>query len=187
MLSDFKKNNIPYDIIGIQAHINRTDRFRLDTFIEMLNKFNQFGKPIHLTEYTPCSDELPIDNSWKQGKWTEEEQADYTVKFYKTFFSIPTVESIGWWDISDYSAWQPCGGVLHEDMSPKPVYNALKDLIHNQWRTKAEGKTDKKGIYQLRGFHGKYDVYIQRSNGKTTKAEIHVKKEGQNKFNIIVE
>ena len=46
------------------------------------------------TEFTPCSDELPIDNSWKQGKWTEEEQADYTVTFYKTCFSIPEVESV---------------------------------------------------------------------------------------------
>jgi GH35 family endo-1,4-beta-xylanase len=187
ILTDFEKNNIPYDVIGIQAHINRTDRFRLDTFIEMLGKYKHFNKPIHITEFTPCSDELPIDNSWKQGKWTEEEQADYSVKFYKMCFSIPEVESIGWWDVTDYSSWQPKGGMLREDLSPKPVYNALKDLIHKQWRTNVEGKTDKNGIYKFRGFHGKYDVVVQDSDGKTTKLEIHIKKDTHNQIHLIIE
>jgi len=187
ILSNFQKNNIPYDIIGIQAHINRTDRFRLDEVIDMVKKYSQFGKPIHITEFTPCSDGLPIENSWKQGTWTEEEQADYTVKFYKTCFSIPEVESIGWWDFSDYSAWQPCGGMLHADLTPKPVYNALKELIHNEWRTNTEGKTDKTGLYKFRGFHGNYDVYIQDSRGKSVKKEIHITKNGDNRFKITVE
>lgn len=187
ILSDFKKNDIPFDVIGIQAHINRTDRFRLETIMEMIGKYKQYGKPIHITEFTPCSDELPIDNSWKQGKWTEEEQADYSAKFYKTCFSIPEVESIGWWDVTDYSSWQPKGGMLREDLSPKPVYNVLKDLIHNQWRTKTEGKTGKNGLCKFRGFQGKYEITIQDSKGKITKSEIHVKKDAENKFRIVAE
>lgn len=187
ILSDFKKNAIPYDIIGIQAHIDRMDRFRLEQFVEMLKKYEQFGKTIHITEFTPCSDNSPINNSWKQGKWTEEEQADYVAKFYKTCFSIPTVNSIGWWDTTDYSAWQTGGGVLRADLTPKPVYVALKNLIHTEWRTKTQGKTDKKGSYTFRGFHGKYDVFIAYSKVGTVKKEIHVQKDSDNKFRIVVD
>jgi len=68
ILSDFEENDIPCDIIGIQAHINRTDRFRLDTFMEMLDRFKRFSKPIHITEFTPCSDELPIDKLMEAGQ-----------------------------------------------------------------------------------------------------------------------
>jgi len=187
ILKDFERDNIPYDIIGIQAHINRTDRFRLEEVIQMLDKYAKFGKIIHITEFTPCSDGSPIENSWKQGKWTEEEQADYVVKFYKTCFSVPSVESIGWWDFTDYSAWQTNGGLLRADLSPKPVYDALKNLIHNEWRTKTQGKTDKKGLFTFRGFHGKYDVSIKLSKGNIIKKEIHIQKDSDNKFRIVVE
>jgi endo-1,4-beta-xylanase len=187
ILSDFNKNNVPYDIIGIQAHIDRMDRFRLEEVVEMLKKYEQFGKTIHVTEFTPCSDGSTINNSWKQGKWTEEEQADYVAKFYKTCFSIPTVNSIGWWDTTDYSSWQTGGGVLRADLTPKPVYDALKNLIHVEWRTKTQGKTDKKGSYSFRGFHGKYDVSIVFSDGKKVKKDIHVKKDGDNKFRIVID
>ncbi len=187
ILDDFESNNIPYDIIGIQAHINRTDRFRLEEVIQMLDKYAKFGKTIHITEFTPCSDGLPIENSWKQGKWTEEEQADYTIKFYKTCFSHPSVESIGWWDFTDYSSWQTNGGLLRADLSPKPVYDALKNLIHNEWKTKAQGKTDKKGLYKFRGFHGKYDVFIKLSKGNIVKKEIHIQKNSENRFKIVLE
>jgi len=42
-------------------------------------------------------------------------------------------------------------------------------------------------LYNFRGFHGKYDVYVQDSHGKTVKRDIHITKNGGNKFKIVVE
>jgi endo-1,4-beta-xylanase len=177
LLSEMKTANIPFDIIGVQVHIFREDRFPLDIIRDMLKKYSELGKPIHVTEFTPASDGVPIKNSWKEGTWTEEEQADYTEKFYRLCFSIPAVKSIGWWDLTDYSAWQIGGGLLRGDLSPKPVYNTLKELIHKTWRTEVTGKTDKNGIFKFRGFHGKYEILIEDPAGNEIKDVIHVSEE----------
>ena len=127
-----------------------------------------------------------IKNSWKEGVWTEEEQAEYTERFYRVCFSVPAVQSIGWWDLTDYSAWQTGGGLLHADLSPKPAYTALKNLIHKTWRTEASGKTDQNGLYRFRGFHGKYDVQIEDPSGNTARSAIHVRKGGDNRLRIVL-
>lgn len=139
ILSDINQSD--YDVIGFQAHVDVTDRFRLGILKQMLAKYSQLGKPIHVTEFTPPSQDRPITKSWKTGNWTEEEQADYATKFYKFCFSLPYVESIGWWDLCDYGSWQAYGGLLFEDLSPKPAYTALKKLIHSDWHTEKVGKT----------------------------------------------
>jgi len=180
LLFSMKDANIPFDIIGVQVHVHREDRFPLEIIRDMLNKYSEIGKPIHVTEFTPASDGVPIRNSWKQGIWTEEEQADYTEKFYRLCFSIPSVESIGWWDLSDYSAWQVGGGLLRDDLSTKPVYNTLKELIHKKWRTETGGRTDKNGLFKFRGFHGKYEIHIEYPGAK--KDVIHIKKDDANEF-----
>lgn len=46
---------------------------------------------------------------------------------------------------------------------------------------------DKKGLFTFRGFHGKYDVSIKLSKGNIIKKEIHIQKDSDNKFRIVVE
>jgi len=182
ILSDI--NQADYDVIGFQAHVDVTDRFRLEIIAEMLEKYSKLGKLIHVTEFTPPSEGRPITKSWKTGNWTEEEQADYATKFYKFCFSLPYVESIGWWDLCDYGSWQAYGGLLREDLSPKPAYNALKKIIHSDWHTEKEGKTDEFGNMKFRGFHGKYKIKATAPDGTTKTGTIHLKKGGENKFGM---
>jgi len=182
ILVDMNNSNAPYDVIGVQAHVDRTERFPLGIVLEMLKKYSELGKPIHVTEFTPGSDKVPIASSWKQGIWTEEVQAEYTEKFYRLCFSVPAVESIGWWDLTDYSVWSYGGGLLRADLSPKPVYNALKKLIHETWRTETNGKTDQNGLYKFRGFHGEYHIQVE---GSPEGSAVHVRKVGNNRFRTI--
>ncbi|MCD6507549.1 hypothetical protein J7M22_13115 [Candidatus Poribacteria bacterium] len=45
-------------------------------------------------------------------------------------FSHPSVEAITWWDFSDRGAWQgTAAGFLRKDMSPKPAYERLTELV----------------------------------------------------------
>ena len=182
ILSDINQED--YDVIGFQAHVDVTDRFRLEIVAEMLEKYSKLGKPIHVTEFTPPSEGRAITKSWRTGNWTEEEQADYVTKFYKFCFSLPYVESIGWWDLCDYGSWQAYGGLLREDLSPKPAYNALKKLIHSNWHTRKEGKTDEFGNVTFIGFYGKYEVKATAPDGTAKTFTIHLKKDGENKLRI---
>jgi endo-1,4-beta-xylanase len=184
LLIDLNSSDVPYNIIGVQAHVHHVDRFPLEIVLEMLRKYSQLGKPIHVTEFVPPSGGEPIQNSWKEGFWTEEEQAEYAEKFYRVCFSVPAVESIGWWDLTDYSAWVAGSGLLRADLSPKPSYTALKNLIHKTWRTETRGEANRNGLYRFRGFHGEYDVQIEDSSGKKTETTIHIWKGENNRFQI---
>ena len=182
ILSDINQED--YDVIGFQAHVDVTDRFRLEIIKQMLDRYSKLGKTIHVTEFTPPSQGRAITKSWKTGNWTEEEQADYVTKFYRFCFSLPYVESIGWWDLCDYGAWQSYGGLLREDLSPKSAYNALKQLIHSDWHTEKEAQTDARGNLKFRGFYGKYKVKAIAPDGKMKTTTIHLSKGGENKFTI---
>ena len=73
------------------------------------------------------------------------------------------------------------GGLLRFDMSPKPPYLKLKELLQKKWHTEAEAVTDADGNAEFRGFYGKYDVEI---DGKKIAAELDLSKKSANEFVI---
>ena len=97
------------------------------------------------------------------------------MKFYRVCFAHPAVRAITWWDLSDQDAWLAGGGMLRADMSPKPVYNALKRLIHQEWTTRLAAASDAAGQVALRGFCGRYRVTVETPERKTER-EIHLEK-----------
>ena len=58
------------------------------------------------------------------------------------------------------------GGMLRADMSPKPVYEQLKQLIHEEWKTRAPATTDATGQFSFRGFFGNYRIVIEMPGDK---------------------
>jgi len=103
------------------------------------------------------------------------------VELYRLLFSHPAIEAITWWDLSDLNSWMGApAGVLRKDMSPKPAYNKLKNLIKKEWWTgPLELKTDKSGSVGFRAFLGEYSLECQ--NGK---AEISIAEAGQVKKSV---
>ena len=49
---------------------------------------------------------------------------------------------------------------MHEDNSPKPVYDALMERIHGAWETHATVTTDSEGNAVLTGTKGDYRLTI---------------------------
>jgi endo-1,4-beta-xylanase len=166
LLNAAQAAGVPFDGIGIQAHEPRTMRFPLDRVREILDHYASLGKGLHITEFTPCSGGLPITGSHRQGVWDEAAQADYAAKFYRVCFAHPAVRAITWWDLCDQGSWLPGGGMLRADLSPKPVYEELQRLIHQQWHTRLAAVTDAAGRLAFRGFLGKYRLEIQTPAGK---------------------
>jgi GH35 family endo-1,4-beta-xylanase len=180
LLQDAIKAGVPFDGIGIQAHEPRTMRFPLDQVKRILDRYAALGKELHITEYTPCSGGQPITGSHIQGKWDEAAQADYAAKFYTVCFAHPAMRGITWWDLCDEGSWLQGGGLLRKDMTPKPVYDALRKLIHEDWHTRVEAKTDAEGRVAFRGFFGRYALSAAGSKtgfhlAKGEKAEVTVK------------
>ena len=56
-------------------------------------------------------------------------------------------------------------GFLRADMSPKPVYTELMDLIHKTWWTDATVRSDDHGRATKRVFYGAYTVTATDSQG----------------------
>jgi GH35 family endo-1,4-beta-xylanase len=183
LLEQAKRRGIPFNGIGIQAHAPADTAFPLDRVQSILDWYATLGREIHITEFTPCSNGRKVLGASWRGRWDEAQQADYAEKFYRVCFAHPGVAAITWWDLCDRASWLEQGGMLRKDLSPKPVYEALKRLIHEEWRTRVEGRTDKSGTLPFSGFYGLYRV-AARWDGLTAETEAHLMKNAPNQFTI---
>lgn len=176
-------NGVPFDGIGIQAHEPRTMRFPLQQAWEILDRYATLGKELHITEFTPASSGDPITGSHVTGVWDEAAQTDYAVKFYTVCFAHPAVRAITWWDLCDHGAWLQGGGLLREDLTPKPAYDALKRLIHEEWTTRIEGETGENGEFRFRGFCGDYHA---RLANRDEALPFRVERDGENNVQLVL-
>ena len=179
-----------YDVIGIQSHMHRGSWSEKKTW-EVCERFAKYNVPLHFTETTILSGEPGWSEprrapSWPSTQEGEQRQARETARFYTMLFSHPAVEAITWWDFSDRRAWQGApAGWLREDMSPKPVYDRLLDLIKGKWWTRLDLKTDTQGQARFRGFLGQYQVTVTVDGNRTTRP-MTVNRDGSNQLVISV-
>ncbi len=174
-----------FDVIGIQSHMHG-GVWGVQRTWEICERFAQLGLPLHFTETTIVSGR-PVE----RGKWGEttpegeERQAEETAKFYTLLFSHPSVEAITWWDFSDDGAWMGApAGWLRRDMSSKPVYERMLELVKGEWWTKAKGVTDKEGKWQVKASHGEHELVVQTQSGRKVTQKVTVRKGADNSIEI---
>ena len=195
------------DAIGMQYHLfNKREmeyewtRLTLnpENLYRHMDMYSNFGKPLQITEVT-----VPAF-SWKEED--EEIQAEIIEKLYSIWFSHPNVEQIIYWNLVDGYAhlWDPdpekikasqgdmsigenyyYGGLLRFDLSPKPAYNTVKNLIQNVWHTEEGAVTDENGICSFRGFYGEYELEFE-VNGKTIKKTVLLSSKSDNKIKVVL-
>lgn len=191
------------DAIGMQYHLfNRREdeynstRFALnpENLYKHMDLYSNLRKPLQITEVTVPS------YSWE--KEDEEIQADIIEKLYSIWFSHPNVEQIIYWNLVDGYAYvnNPNmisasqgnmsigenyfhGGLLRFDMSPKPAYLRIKELIENRWHTETDIVTDTDGKCSFRGFYGNYEIEI-KIGGKTVTRTIELSSKSDNKVSV---
>lgn len=176
LLSDAKRNGVPFDAVGIQAHEPQTMRFPLDRVQRILDRYASLNVGLHITEFTPTSSGQPVTGWYGSGKWDEQTQAEYAEQFYQVCFAHPAVEAITWWDLCDSGAWLRGGGLLRADLTPKPARDRLYDLIQRKWKTRLTGYSDAQGRYSFRGFYGAYRVTAVAPTGATAVRTFRLKK-----------
>jgi len=171
LVVELKRRGTPISGLGIQAHEPRQEWFSPQEVWATLERFAELGFPLHITEYIPQSGGKDIAGGWRDGKWTEQTQAEYAEQFFRLCFGHPAVVSINWWGFTDRRIWLPGGGLLNEQYEPKRVYNRLHDLIHRQWKTRIETRTDGNGAVAFRGFLGSYEIAVETDDGRSRKYE----------------
>ena len=195
------------DAIGMQYHLFHKREMEYDStrltlnpenLYKQMDTYSNLGKPLQITEVT-----VPAF-SWE--KDDEQIQAEIIEKLYSIWFSHPNVEQIVYWNLVDGYAhlWDPdpekikasqgdmtlgenyyYGGLLRFDLSPKPAYLAIKNLIQNVWHTEAESVTDENGICSFRGFYGEYELESE-VDGKKVKKTVLLSSKGDNKINVVL-
>jgi len=155
--------------------------------------YREAGVPLHFTETTVLSAVPTQEGGWtSKGALTttpegEQWQADYVERLYTTLFSHPATKAITWWDFSDDGAFRDApSGLLRADMSPKPAYDRLRDLIKGRWWTNVDGVTDEQGRFSLRAFHGTHRVTATASQRQETSCEAHIRGDGKNEITVVV-
>jgi GH35 family endo-1,4-beta-xylanase len=168
------------DGIGMQFHMfYKQEEEEVETpafydprrLYDVLDCYESFQKPIQITEITiPAYSENPAD---------EETQGEVVKNLYRIWFSHKTVESIVWWNlvdgyayVRDSSDWNEnvyYGGLLRHDLSPKPAWYIIRDLITKEWQTRAELFSGDSDQVRFRGFYGSYDVEVNRNGNRVTK------------------
>ena len=186
------------DLIGTQFHMffSREQeqgavkkRYDPKHVYDVLDTLAKFGKPLEITEVT-----IPA-YSWEAED--EEIQADIIEKMYSLWFSHPSVKHIIYWNLVDgYAAFAPRGdmtsgenyyhgGLMRFDMTKKPAYQRLYELINNVWHTE-EKITAKGGKASFKGFFGNYELTIKCGN-KIVKRDIFLGKDRINCFHITLD
>lgn len=170
-----------FQAVGVQSHFHRRE-WTMEKVWAVCDAYAHFGRPIHFTEVTVLSgpkrqfDWRTQYTDWASTPEGEARQADYVEQFYQVLFSHPAVAAITWWDLSDYGAWMGApGGLLRQDLSPKPAYERLQALITKAWRTRAVGKTDAAGRFTFRGYFGRYRIDVGSTTGLVASTEFDLK------------
>ena len=169
-LQKFIEKGLPIDEIGLQFHIftkledlaKQSDIYlNVKNHLEVLDIFSEYGLPMHISEIT-----IP---SYPNGLPENEEiQAQLVGNYYKLWFATPQMKSIVWWNAVDgYAAYAPRntwegenyygGGLLRYDMSEKPSYRVLDELINREWKTNLESEVFG-NEYSFKGFYGEYEI-----------------------------
>jgi GH35 family endo-1,4-beta-xylanase len=159
------------DILGSQMHLFKpqqcldiADGAEIQTpsqVYEVMDRLGSTGLPIHLSEIT-----ITAPNNDERG---QKIQAIIARNLYRLWFSIEPMMGITWWNVVD-----DCGapgepsvsGLFNRDMTPKPAYFVMNDLINKEWKTVLSLRPNSNGDIRFRGFKGTYRISYTNVGGE---------------------
>jgi GH35 family endo-1,4-beta-xylanase len=129
---------VDFEVVGVQMYYPYRDLFEIDRHLDL---WCGLGKTVHITELGVSGSDASLGKEheiavpvrpWHGDGWNEERQAEWVGAYYTICYARPQIEAISWWDLAE-PAWYPHGGLVNEDMSPKPAYTRLQALF-DSWR-----------------------------------------------------
>lgn len=131
-----------------------------------------FNLPIYITEIT-------VPAAGEDGAAL---QAEVLRDFYRLWFSVSKMAGITYWNFADGTAVEgeneAVSGLVDDQMRPKPAYQALHRLIHEEWTTRAQAQTNERGTARFRGFFGPYEAVVTHDGTTKTFTFKHASRGG---------
>jgi len=179
-----------YDVIGLQSHMHGGVR-STEQLWSICERYARFGVPLHFTEMTLVSGDQVHSKergaAWPSTAEGEARQAADVANVYTLLFSHPAVEAITWWDFSDRGAWKGApAGLLRQNMTPKPAYEKLLELVKHKWWTETEVQTDAEGTARFRGFLGDYTIEVELPGQPAATFPVTLRRGEGNQFELRV-
>ncbi len=148
-----------------------------------LDQYAKVGVPLNISEIT-----ITAHPDLGDGPAFQKEMAE---RLYRIWFSHPALNGIIYWNLVDDTAhatptWNENlykGGLLNKDLSPKPAYEALLNLVKKEWTTKTELAYEDGGFNRFNGFYGDYEAEIKTDAG-TFKRKLYLAKDSINHFKM---
>ena len=166
-----------FDYVGHQAHfftrhipfqeghlVHGEDCFTMVAIDKSFDLLASVGKPVVITEFNgPTRNrKQPREEQEKLWTMTDHENSAWQINFYRLAFSKPYIlELTRWVHVDDVTGNAMDGGILDRNGDKRQIYYDLKKLIKEEWHTKVDDKTNKKGEIAWRGFYGEYDIKIK--------------------------
>ncbi|MFH0907735.1 MAG: endo-1,4-beta-xylanase [bacterium] len=149
-IADLLSNNVALDVIGLQLYdggcstvlydyglggIMSGPTYDLATLAGMIRRFEDFQKPIYLTEQSVPSDMEPVctNQGYWHVPWSEASQADFVEGYHTIGFGSRRVRTMTWWDMVDTNGFIKYGTLFRADGSAKPSYERLTNLLARWW------------------------------------------------------
>lgn len=177
MLKNYINQGVPIEGIGMQFHaFEGYEQSKLIynpvRQLDLFELYSEFGLPIHLSEVS-----IPSYSNEPEGEYV---QAELLKRLLSLWFSQKNIESVVWWNLVDKTAYEGenhfHAGLIRNDMTPKPAYEELDNLINKVWHTELSVECTDKNIVSFNGFYGDYEVEVISGNKKIVK-KINLSKE----------
>lgn len=160
VIADLAALDAKPDGIGFMGHFKAETLPAPPEVFRRMEAFEKFNCQMQLTEFdVACGPD-------------EQLQADYLRDIMTIAFSHPSVEAVVMWGFWEGRHWRPSAALWRKDWSIKPAGETWLELVRNKWWTDVEGVTNDDGVFQTRGFLGKYDVTVSY-NGRVLKEKLN--------------
>lgn len=141
------------DGIGNQAHFHSSFLPPPEEMLRISDRFASLAPNLEITEFDVNTN------------GDEELQADWLRDCLIMAYSHPAYSAFVLWVFWEGAGYKPELALWRKDWSEKPNAKVWRDLIWNQWRTQAGGKTDASGLFTARGHRGLHEVTV-KAGGK---------------------
>ncbi len=151
-----RRGTLP-DALGLQSHTGGL--FAPETQWAVYDELSASGLPLHITEFWAAADVVrsALERSGRPvtPRDVEEATGEYIERVLTAAYGHPAVDAFSFWGLMGSAVtWGP-----HDSSHVAGiVYDRVRSILRDRWRTNGRFEADDAGVVRLRAFPGEYSV-----------------------------